>query len=53
VTEDALTAYDRWREKWSDDLEDVEIEDRPRVYSYMLTGIDIDLAKTMVAVETK
>ena len=44
----AFGLFLEWERKWSDDLEGIDTWDRTGVYSYMMDGIDIDLAKAMV-----
>lgn len=46
-------AYGQWKDRWSEDLEELDddYEAVAAVYSYMMDGIDIDLAKAMVRVD--
>jgi hypothetical protein len=43
-------AYAQWKDRWSEDLEELEDDYEAIVstYSYMMDGIDIDLAKARV-----
>lgn len=44
----ALDAYAAWESRWSEDLEEIDcIHERAAIYSHMVDGIDIDLAKAM------
>lgn len=49
IVEEAFEAFDRWCEEWADDLEGLCVADQTVVYGYMIDGIDIDLAKAMLA----
>ncbi len=42
----AFDAYAAWESRWEEDLEDIDDPlTRSTVYTYMMDGIDIDLAK--------
>lgn len=41
IVEEAFDAYAKWEHRHSDDLEDIEMPDRPSVYWYWCQGMEI------------
>ena len=49
IVKEAFDLFEKWHEKWAEDLEGVDMVECAIVYDYMNHGIDIDTAKIMAA----
>lgn len=53
IAQDAFDAFARWEHKYSTELDEVDLVDRPTVYGYWCEGVDIDTAIMMARVDSR